>query len=77
MELGKQMQRNILKSNPLKQQEVRHTYYQREHNSFAPLVTYIYDGYGTMTNTRRKLKKPTVKNFITKANEDLENQIRN
>ena len=56
-----------------KQQEVKHAFYKQEKATYKPLAKYVYDDFGSMVNTHRHLKKPTVKKFISKANEDLQN----
>ena len=73
VEVGKQKPRHNLKSDPLKQQEVRHTFFKKEQNAYRPLAKYVYDDFGTMVNKHRKEKKPTVQKYIDKAERDLKN----
>lgn len=75
--MGKQKANHNLKSDPLKIQEVKHSFFKRERRTYRPMAKYMYDGHGTMVNTERQMKKPTVQKYISKAETDLQNQIQN
>ena len=36
-----------------------------------PMIKYVYDSNGVMTDTHRKTNQATVKKYINKVNEDL------
>ena len=57
-------------------QDVKHSFYKMEMNSFKAKAKYGYDAFGSMIDQHKEHKKPTVEKFIKKSEQDLQNQIR-
>ena len=63
--MGSPREINLSKANPLRQQEVKDSFYKKEKRSIKPQVKYEYDEFGSIINHhRQKGKKPTVQKYI-------------